>query len=609
MQKGDHWREWEIIELLGSGSFGKVYRIRRSGFDGFTEESALKVIRIPQNESDYQSVLKDGMDEKSASVYFETMVNELSREFTLMSSLKGNSNIVSFEDYEVNRLTDRYGWEIIIRMELLEPLNESISNYGITAEEIAKVGIDICKALELCEKESIIHRDIKPENIFVSKYGDYKLGDFGIAKKLENATYSHTQMGTLSYMAPEIYKGLPYNSTVDIYSLGLVLYRLLNDNRYPFMPPYPEPVTFQDRERAREKRMNGDRMPAPVNASRDMASVILKACEYDPADRFQDAASMRAALEAVLDGTFDEATLPMPVKQTQSESGSGSTLPAFIAKNKMLIGIAAAVLLVLLIALPSMLPKGWDETEQVPADEETAQEEEAGEPEEEPAEQPAEQAPYDAENAAINFPEYSGDTITVSSSEEFLDAVKNAADGTTIELASGNYSFDEPVSINGSNLKILGTGDSKPVLDAAIVIGGKNNMLENISVYLTDYEKAYGGEMADAVSVQSYSGGNTFMRDVDITIRYHGTNIQKGIEHTSPLYIENCFVDVGDINDNDWVGYCCVAVGSKFVSLNSTFYSNDIALGLWPAAEDLYTDEEIQALLDNNSFKASVNIG
>ena len=68
MQKGDHWRDWEIIELLGSGSFGKVYRIRRSGFDGFTEESALKVIRIPQNDSDYQSMLKDGMDEKSANV-------------------------------------------------------------------------------------------------------------------------------------------------------------------------------------------------------------------------------------------------------------------------------------------------------------------------------------------------------------------------------------------------------------------------------------------------------------------------------------------------------------------------------------------------------------
>ncbi|MDO5703324.1 MAG: protein kinase, partial [Lachnospiraceae bacterium] len=222
MQKGDHWRDWEIIELLGSGSFGKVYRIRRSGFDGFTEESALKVIRIPQNDSDYQLMLKDGMDEKSATVYFETMVNELSREFTLMSSLKGNSNIVSFEDYEVNRLTDRFGWEIVIRMELLEPLNESISKYGITAEEIAKVGIDICKALELCEKEKIIHRDINPENIFVSKYGDYKLGDFGIAKKLENATYSHTQMGTLSYMAPEVYQGRPYNATADIYSLGLV---------------------------------------------------------------------------------------------------------------------------------------------------------------------------------------------------------------------------------------------------------------------------------------------------------------------------------------------------------------------------------------------------
>ena len=85
------------------------------------------------------------------------------------------------------------------------------------------MGLDLSKALGYCRKLHIIHRDVKPENIFVSRFGDFKLGDFGIARELERTMSGFSKKGTYSYMAPEMYKGEKYDSRVDIYSLGIVL--------------------------------------------------------------------------------------------------------------------------------------------------------------------------------------------------------------------------------------------------------------------------------------------------------------------------------------------------------------------------------------------------
>lgn len=119
------------------------------------------------------------------------------------------------------------GWDIYIRMELLIPLNSYICDNILLEQDVIKLGVDICTALELCAKRNVIHRDIKPENIFINQFGDFKLGDFGIARKLENVTGGFSQKGTYSYMAPEIEKGIQYDATVDLYSLGLVMYRFM----------------------------------------------------------------------------------------------------------------------------------------------------------------------------------------------------------------------------------------------------------------------------------------------------------------------------------------------------------------------------------------------
>lgn len=290
---------WHITRLIGEGSFGKVFEMERQDF-GVTYKAALKAITVPASETELRDVMADGMDEESVRSYYSTFVQDLVKEFALMSRLKGNSNIVSYENHQVIEHKDGIGWDILIQMELLTPLNEYTRRNTITRQDVIRLGIDMCKALELCQKYNIIHRDVKPENMFISDNGDFKLGDFGIARTVEKTTSGLSKKGTYTYMAPEVYKGEAYGSTVDIYSLGIVLYRLLNENRTPFLPAYPAPITHSDRENALAKRFSGAPIPPPSHADGRLAEIVLKACAYDSKERYSVPLRMREDLEAIL---------------------------------------------------------------------------------------------------------------------------------------------------------------------------------------------------------------------------------------------------------------------------------------------------------------------
>ena len=290
------WPGWTVVEEIGKGSFGTVYKIEREDIAG-KYNAALKIISIPQDKSEIKELLSSGMDISSTTAYFESVVKEIVKEFTLMEELKGQTNIVTYEDHAVVPHDDGIGWDILIRMELLTPLSDRICFQPMSEEEVIRLGIDICTALELCEISKIIHRDIKAENIFVSKFGNYKLGDFGIARTAEKTMSAMSKKGTYTYMAPEVYRGDVYDASVDIYSLGILMYRLMNNNRAPFLPPAPEPITFESKENALQNRMSGEIIPPPANGSDTLKTIIGKACAFHPGERFASAKEMKDALE------------------------------------------------------------------------------------------------------------------------------------------------------------------------------------------------------------------------------------------------------------------------------------------------------------------------
>ena len=290
---------WKIIRLLGEGSYGRVFEMERTEF-GQTYQAALKVITVPQSKAEIGSILSEGMSTPQAEAYFHGIVEELVHEFSIMFKLKGTANIVSCEDLRVLEHPDGIGWDILIRMELLHPLLPYVYEHPMARRDIIKLGIDICKALELCQRYNVIHRDIKPENIFISDNGDYKLGDFGIARTIERTTSGLSKKGTYSYMAPEVYAGREYGFSVDTYSLGLVLYRMLNKNRGPFLPQPPEAITFASREQALARRISGEPLPRPFYGEGRLGEIVLKACAFDPKDRYSSPQQMRQELEAIL---------------------------------------------------------------------------------------------------------------------------------------------------------------------------------------------------------------------------------------------------------------------------------------------------------------------
>lgn len=291
------WPEWNEDCVLGEGSFGKVYRAKRVEY-GRVFYSAIKVLTVPKNQQEVKFARSQGMNDEEIYNYFRGLVDNLLNEITLMDNLKGAQNIVGIEDYKIIEREGEFGWDIFIRMELLTPFDSFISNPEFSQKDVIRLGVDICTALEVCEQNYIVHRDIKPDNIFISRFGEYKLGDFGIARKLEATQANLSRKGTLNYMAPEVYKSEEYGSSVDIYSLGLVLYTLLNNNRIAFLPPYPQPISYKDNEEALSKRLSGEPLVPPCNAGVSLGNVILRACAYSPQERYQSASEFKNALIA-----------------------------------------------------------------------------------------------------------------------------------------------------------------------------------------------------------------------------------------------------------------------------------------------------------------------
>ena len=307
------WGIWQIDSLIGEGSFGKVYKAVREEF-GNKYYCAIKHISVPESENEVKQYLKENAstDITTAKVYYHQLVSDITNEINTMYSLSGNTNIVTYQEHKITEKPDGVGFDILIKMELLTELSDKVREQSLTQQEIVKLGVDICTALEVCAAKKLIHRDIKPQNIFISEEGNYKLGDFGISRQLEKTVNGLSKKGTYAYMAPEVFKGEDYGASVDVYSLGLVMYRLLNGNRLPFLPLAPAPVRYDDNEKALSLRLKGETIPKPAFADDALSAVVLKMCAHDRKARYNTAKEAKAALLA-LEGTNRVVPMVAPV--------------------------------------------------------------------------------------------------------------------------------------------------------------------------------------------------------------------------------------------------------------------------------------------------------
>ena len=180
-------------------------------------------------------------------------------------------------------------------------LKSAIKQRGaINQRKVAEIGSQVCQALSVAHSQDIIHRDIKPQNIMIQPDGNVKVMDFGIARA-KNSVSEKTGnvLGTAHYISPEQAQGKDLTAATDIYSLGVVMYEAAT-GKLPFDAPEAMSVAMMQVQ-------DEPLPPSAINESIDPAleSIILKAMEKNPANRFATAHDLKTALNDYLAGRMN----------------------------------------------------------------------------------------------------------------------------------------------------------------------------------------------------------------------------------------------------------------------------------------------------------------
>lgn len=256
---------YELLEELGRGSMGIVYRAKDNELD---EIVALKI-------------LPDNLSNNPEALYrFKSEARSARR--------LSHKNIVRIHDIGEEMGRKYISMEFVDGTDLKRMFREKSGR--IPMENILNYMIVTAQALDYAHSIGIVHRDIKPANIMISKDGEIKISDFGIAKMLESAdaTMIGSVIGTPLYMSPEQVRGLPVDNRADIYSLGITIYELLNGK-----PPFFEgDLAYQ--------HLNID--PKPIKGMQPhLQEIIFKCLKKNPNERWQDAEEFAGALKNFLE--------------------------------------------------------------------------------------------------------------------------------------------------------------------------------------------------------------------------------------------------------------------------------------------------------------------
>jgi tetratricopeptide (TPR) repeat protein len=262
----ERWGRLEILEHVGGGSFGEVYRAWDSKLD---REVAVKLLHAGSSQPEGATVLKEAR---------------------LLARVR-HPNVVTV--YDADEMEGRVGlWMEFIKGRTLEQILSGRGDFD--DREVTEIGIELCRALSAVHDAGLLHRDIKAQNLMQTADGRLILMDFGTGRELEGTPSSTVDAaGTPLYLAPEIFDGAQATVRTDIYSTGILLFHLLT-GAYPVRGATVREVGAAHR--------SGQRLDLTARApavNKTLAAAIDRAIEPDPSERFESARDMLAALENV----------------------------------------------------------------------------------------------------------------------------------------------------------------------------------------------------------------------------------------------------------------------------------------------------------------------
>ncbi|MGN6529883.1 MAG: protein kinase domain-containing protein [Burkholderiaceae bacterium] len=332
---------WRIVALIGGGGMGEVYRAER--VDGqFAQDVAVKVMR-------------GGFNPEGLAARFKA-------ERQILASLD-HPNLAKVLDGGISE--DGLPWFV---MELVdgEPIDVYVAREKLSIVERVRLFRSVCQVVHYAHQKRVVHRDLKADNILVRRDGVVKLVDFGIAKRIDPAaaepptrTATAQRAMTLVYSSPEQVRGGEITPASDIYSLGVVLYRLLTDTS-----PYPPATTENPYELT---RAICDTEPPPPSAAAttrseadrrrlrgDLDAVVMMALRKDPARRYASAEAMSEDLFRHLEG------LPVQARRGAWSYRAGR----FLLRNRALVGAVMAANLALVAGIAVAGYEAWQANQQ-----------------------------------------------------------------------------------------------------------------------------------------------------------------------------------------------------------------------------------------------------
>lgn len=294
--------------LIGSGVGSTTYHVTENA-TGRT--LLLKHISIPTSQKQVQALIYSGavQDEAEAKDYYKNLAEAYQRELDLTKPLRGNPSLRLYDDIQIDEKEQEIGYDVYLICTPMVSLGTYLEENAMTQLRAVQFAIDLCNSAGALRSVGLLNYNVKPSNIFLNSAGHFVLGDLGFVQISELAFSAMPDNQFCAYSAPEFSDPLnSLNETADIYSIGMILYRIFNGNHGPFVD---EQTTTSAAEK---KRISGTELPVPIYADYELSAIILKACAFEPEDRYHTPEEFRQVLTDYLErNQIDDLLIVPPI--------------------------------------------------------------------------------------------------------------------------------------------------------------------------------------------------------------------------------------------------------------------------------------------------------
>lgn len=268
----------------------------------------VKIISTPASQAQLDALLLSGAfsSVEAADDYFKSLAEGVVKEANILSKLSQLEGFLPYTDVQLTSMDNDTGYDVYLLSPYRKTLAQLLRHDSMTHLSALNLALDVCAALTICRRSGYLYVDLKPENIYLESGKSSKIGDIGFVSLDSLRFASLPERYRSAYTAPEISDAFAsLNTTIDVYALGLILYQVFNDGLLPS-------INDEDPDAA---------ILPPAYADYEMAEIILKACDPNPENRWQDPVEMGQAIVGYMqrNGVHDTPIVPVTPAEPDPE--------------------------------------------------------------------------------------------------------------------------------------------------------------------------------------------------------------------------------------------------------------------------------------------------